>query len=93
MQASDFQVVLPTYRYTTPPYNGIIENEFCPVFVARVTSDVQPNPEEVDAYKWLSWEDFVSQAEADTTDVWSWWCKDQLKQLKDQPIIKQFSKS
>jgi isopentenyl-diphosphate delta-isomerase len=24
MEATDFTVALPTYRYTTPPYNGII---------------------------------------------------------------------
>jgi isopentenyl-diphosphate delta-isomerase len=91
MQANDFQMILPRYRYSTPPYNGIIENEFCPVFVARATSDVQPNPEEVDAYQWLSWDDFTAQAESDTADIWSWWCKDQLKQLKDMPALRAFT--
>lgn len=91
MEATDFQAVLPQYRYTTPPYNGIIENEFCPVFVARATSDVQPNPEEVDAYKWLAWEDFIAAAEADTTDSWSWWCKDQLSQLKNNETVAQYT--
>lgn len=87
MKAEDFQVVLPTYRYRTPPYNAIIENEFCPVYVARAVGEPSPNPAEVDNYKWLSWDTFVQQALADTTDVWSWWCKDQLQKLKDHPVI------
>src|SRR5688572_7220641 len=29
MTVKSFEVVLPNYRYTTPPYNAIIENEFC----------------------------------------------------------------
>ena len=93
MTAEDFQVVLPTYRYRTPPYNGIIENEFCPVYIARATSQPQPNLEEVDDYKWMKWEDYVRQAEGDTADVWSWWCKDQLKQLKDHTLLQQYTTS
>jgi isopentenyl-diphosphate delta-isomerase len=91
MQATDFQVVLAEYSYKTPPYNGIIENEFCPVYVARATTLPQPNSAEVDDFKWLPWQDYIAQAEADTADVWSWWCKDQLKQLKDQPLATQYS--
>ena len=92
MKAKDFKVVLPKYRYTTPPYNGIIENEFCPVYIAHAVSDPRLNPAEVDDYKWLSWQEFINQTAADTTDVWSWWCKDQLKQLIDQPLIKEYAK-
>jgi isopentenyl-diphosphate delta-isomerase len=91
MEATDFQVVLPKYTYKTPPYNGIIEHEFCPVYVARATTEPAPNPEEVDDFKWISWDDYIQQAEADTADVWSWWCKDQLKQLRDEPLIKLYS--
>lgn len=91
MQATDFRVVLPKYRYTTPPYNGIIENEVCPVYVARAASVPQPNPEEVDAYKWMKWQDYVAACESDPGDIYSWWCKDQLKQLKEQDLIRQYS--
>lgn len=92
MTAKDIEIVLPEYRYTTPPYNGIIENEFCPVHVARATSGPKPNPEEIEDYKWVSWDEFVAAAKADTTDVYSWWCKDQLKQLKNHPLILEYSK-
>ncbi|MBC7581316.1 isopentenyl-diphosphate Delta-isomerase [Aeromicrobium sp.] len=92
MIATDLQVVLPSYTYKTPPYNAIIEHEFCPVYVARASSEPVPNPAEVDDYKWLPWEEFVAITQADTSDVWSWWCKDQLKQLADQSLIQQYSR-
>lgn len=66
MTAKDFTPVLPSYRYKAPPYNGIIENEFCPVFLARATSDPQPNADEVADFAWMSWGDFLQQIEADS---------------------------
>jgi isopentenyl-diphosphate Delta-isomerase len=93
MQAKDFEIVLPDYRYTTPPYNGIIENEVCPVYVARAANDPRPNPEEVDAYKWMNWQDYVAACESDDSDIYSWWCKDQLKQLKNNPLIAKYSET
>ena len=91
MQATGFEVVLPTYTYKTPPYNGIIEHEFCPVYVARATSEPKPNPDEVEAFKWLAWDEYVAATEADTTEVWSWWCKDQLGQLQDLAVVQRLA--
>lgn len=90
MTAKDFTVILPTYRYKTPPFNGIIENEFCPVYVAIATCQPKPNPDEVEAYKWMEWKDFVQEASNDTKDLWSWWCKDQLKQLQNSKVFEKF---
>jgi isopentenyl-diphosphate delta-isomerase len=81
LEVSDIEVKLPKYRYKTPLYNGIIENEFCPVFFAKTTTQPEPNPEEVSTYKWLTWDELVARAAADQKDIWSWWCIDQLKQL------------
>src|SRR5215471_3053088 len=53
-QLENLACVVPTYRYTTPPYNGIIENEFCPIFVAYTLEIPQPNTDEVEAYRWLT---------------------------------------
>jgi isopentenyl-diphosphate delta-isomerase len=102
MTADDIRLMLPKYTYKTPPYKGIIEHEFCPVYFARATSEPVPNSDEVEAYHWMDWEDFIAAAEADgpgdggkrewmkklpegeyrSLGIWSWWCKDQLKQLK-----------
>ncbi|MDB5186456.1 MAG: idi [Candidatus Saccharibacteria bacterium] len=93
MTAEAYQVVLPTYRYKTPPFNGIIENEICPVYVARATSEPKANPAEVEAHNWEDWHDFVASAARDASNAYSWWCKDQLKQLKEQPLIHLYSGS
>ena len=88
----DLTMLLPTYSYTTPPFNGIIENEFCPVYAAHITSGPDINPEEVEAYEWMDWDDFVAQAQGDLQDKWSYWCKDQLKQLKKVAELVKFLK-
>ena len=107
MTAKDLQIMLPNYTYKTPPFNGIIEHEYCPVYIAYAASEPVPNPTEVAQYYWMDWQDFVAAAENDNTDIarrdfmnavptgesrslgiWSWWCKDQLKQLKNHLLIK-----
>jgi isopentenyl-diphosphate delta-isomerase len=47
----------------------------------------QPNPEEVEDYKWMPWAEFMDLLKNDDGDAWSWWCKDQLKQLKDNKLF------
>ena len=80
MTADDFDVVLADHVYRAPPFRGIVEHEFCPVFVARARSRVRPNPDEVAEHRWMRWENFVRAAQADTGDAFSWWCKNQLRQ-------------
>jgi isopentenyl-diphosphate delta-isomerase len=73
--------VLPSYRYTTPPYNGIIENEFCPVFVAYIDEEPKPNPDEVETWQWMAWPDYVKMLQGESHNM-SYWAKDQYEQLK-----------
>lgn len=93
MTVTDLAVMVADYTYKTTPYNGIIDHEFCPIYIARASSAVVPNPDEVSQYQWLSWGNYVQQAQADTNDTWSWWCKDQLKLLEHHPLILQYASS
>lgn len=93
MTAKDFAVLVPNYIYTTTPFNGIIDHEFCPIYIGHATSLPKPNPDEVEAFKWMSWPEYIKAAKADTGDVWSWWCKDQLKLIKDHPLIKKYAQA
>ncbi len=113
MKIKDVQLVLPNYTYQTPPYNGIIEHEFCPVYFARAASDPVANSTEVAMHHWMDWADYIAVLEADgqgsegerdwmgrlaTSEyrklgVWSWWCKDQLKQLKNHPLLAEYTKT
>jgi isopentenyl-diphosphate delta-isomerase len=86
MSAENIQVVLPRHIYRAPAFRGIVEHEFCPVFVARTVGRPRPNPVEVTDYRWMPWREFVRAAESDTTDEFSWWCKNQLKEIADDPL-------
>ena len=81
LSATNLELIIPDYSYRTPPFHGIIENEFCPIYFAVSDADPVLNSEEVSAYKWMMWHAFVDEATAHETDVWSWWCKDQLQRL------------
>jgi isopentenyl-diphosphate delta-isomerase len=81
-KTDSLKVVLQDYRYTTPPFNGIIENEICPVYIATVSEEPNPNPDEVENYKWVKWPDMLADIKA-VPKKYSYWFKDQLKQLPD----------
>lgn len=91
MTLKDIVVVLPDYRYQTPPFNDIIENEICPVFVARLVDGPAPNPEEIEDYVWMSWEGYQYDIAA-RPDVYSYWAKDQLIQLREHPRVLEYVK-
>jgi isopentenyl-diphosphate Delta-isomerase len=73
--------VVPKYIYKTPPYNGIIEHEFCPIFVAYASDEPKPNPDEVEAYEWIEWPAYARMLKTEP-DKMSYWCKDQYKILE-----------
>jgi isopentenyl-diphosphate delta-isomerase type 1 len=85
MTAERLEVLLPDYRYLAPAFEGVVENEFCPVYLARATSEPKPNPEEVEDFEWVPWNDFVVLAREDAGNTYSWWCKDQLGSLITDP--------
>lgn len=100
MEAYGYREILQDYSYETPPYNGIIEREFCPVYVAISDEVPAPNPDEVAEYAWVDWQWYLDQTASDSDDYsaptaendpkWSWWCKDQLKQLTNNPTFVSF---
>lgn len=81
MKVSDVRCVAPTYRYKTPLFNGVIENELCPVYVAVAREEPRPNPDEVDEYRWMSWGRYSDDVLNDTEGVYSYWAKDQYKHI------------
>lgn len=89
---SEITVVLPRYRYKTPPFKGIIENEFCPVYTAKSSQQLKPRISEVENYTWMKWQDFLAKVTLDHNNTWSWWSKDQVRLLADQPLVKLYAK-
>ena len=92
MTACDIEVVLPDHLYRAPPFDDIVEYEFCPVFVARHAAGPEPNPLEVGACAWIEWDEFVRRALQDTHDAYSWWCKNQLRELLRSPLVERYAR-
>jgi isopentenyl-diphosphate delta-isomerase len=76
---TDLRLVLPRFRYRAEMGNGVVENEMCPVFVARSGDPVHADPAEVEDHRWEPWSEFRSSVLAGR-DVSSW-CREQVMQL------------
>ncbi len=80
LEVSDVALVLPRFRYRAVMDNGVVENELCPVYVARAVSGGAPDPAEVEATEWVGWETFRDEVLDGRRDV-SPWCASQVTEL------------
>lgn len=58
MNVTDIKEVYP-YRYKFTDTNGIVENEICPIFIGFANEDPKPNKREIEAWKWVDWNEFL----------------------------------
>lgn len=72
---------LPAFRYRAE-LNGIVEHEVCPVFVARFSGKPQINPDEVEATRWVFWEDFLANITSHP-GTYSEWCETEARLLSE----------
>jgi isopentenyl-diphosphate delta-isomerase len=80
---TELHLAVPRYIYMTPPYNGIVEHEFCPIYLAVTRDEPQPNPAEVEAYRWITWTDYRAALHDDAEHI-SYWAKDQYSLVKSR---------
>jgi isopentenyl-diphosphate delta-isomerase len=80
LELSDVALVLPTFRYRAVMGNGVVENELCPVFVARTTGPAHLDPEEVETAEWVPWATFRDDVREGRREV-SPWCVTQVTDL------------
>lgn len=52
-EVTEAQMLLPDFRYRAIDPGGVVENEICPVFGARGTAALDPNPDEVAEHRWV----------------------------------------
>lgn len=69
----DVTPALPGFRYRAES-GGIVENEICPVYLATVDDEPQPDPSEVGQVRWTSWPRFLAEL-GDHPDRFSPWCR------------------
>jgi isopentenyl-diphosphate delta-isomerase len=71
---------LPDFRYRAVMDDGTMENEVCPVYVARLLTQAEPNPAEVAELRWVSFMELETEVEADPSS-YSPWMREQLVAL------------
>lgn len=52
-QIDDLTLELPLFRYRATDPSGVVEHELCPVYTARIASELQPVPTEVMEHVWV----------------------------------------
>ncbi len=82
MSATHIEEVAP-YRYTFMR-DGMMENEICPILVGFTKEEPKPNPEEVEAVRWVLWPEFLQEIEA-RTGLYSEWCEEEARILGANP--------
>jgi len=60
---AELRMVLPDFRYRAVAADGVVENEFCPVWTARAVGEPQPAADEVSEWRWVPWTDLLLVAE------------------------------
>jgi isopentenyl-diphosphate delta-isomerase len=81
---ADVRLVLPSFRYRAVSASGIVENEVCPVYTARLASALDPHPDEVADLRWTTLHD-LRERTAGEPGPFSPWMLEQLDQLAARP--------
>ena len=86
MTVTDVQVAIPEFRYRAVDASGIVENEICPVYVARASSDPNPAADEVAEFYWA---DTLELLAAVTATPWAFspWLTLQLPELAARGLL------
>lgn len=62
------------HQYTADVGKGLVENEYVHIFVGKYSSEFQPNPEEVQNFRWIS-TDQLKKELTDQPDQFAPWIK------------------
>jgi isopentenyl-diphosphate delta-isomerase len=82
LEPSHLEEVAP-YRYCFTR-DGVMENEICPILVGLVDDEPAPDPDEVEAVRWVDWRELLDEIERPGAD-YSEWCIEQIRILQNTP--------
>lgn len=77
------------YQYRCADNNGIVENEICPVYMGVSDDAPQPQKDEVEAWKWIGWEEFLADINKEP-EKYSLWCREEAFLVKKHKRIENF---
>jgi isopentenyl-diphosphate delta-isomerase len=77
LELGELELVLPDFRYRAADASGTVENEICPVYLARIGVDPMPDPREVVEWAWVE-QDALRVAVRSTPFAFSPWLVGQL---------------
>ena len=69
------------YQYRFADKNGIVENEICPIYIGKTSVDPNPDTREVEAWKWIAWEDFLRMKD-DPKEKFSPWSREEAQLIR-----------
>ena len=72
-------MALPDYRYRVEK-DGMVENEICPVMIGFTDELPKPNPQEVEAVRWIAWRDWLLEVKKNSQS-YSPWCIEETQLL------------
>ena len=84
MLATHIEEVAP-YRYSFVR-DGVMENEICPILVGFTDEEPKINREEVEATRWVKWEDFLEEIKS-KPGLYSEWCEEEALLLSTHPRL------
>ena len=86
MSVYDVRPALPHFRYRAS-FAGVVENEICPVYLARTADLPAPRDDEVADHAWLSWDEVRAGMAADPGRFSHWSLRQvsELSQTRELP--------
>jgi isopentenyl-diphosphate delta-isomerase len=88
LEVEQIRPALPDFRYQATS-GGIMENEICPVYLARTSGQPDPDPSETDEHEWITWAEFRRRLDAQP-DTHSPWSAMQADQLERSGVVEQY---
>ncbi|NTW45427.1 MAG: isopentenyl-diphosphate Delta-isomerase [Candidatus Moranbacteria bacterium] len=86
MRAEGLRFAMPyRYRFTR---EGVTENEICPVFVGFAATEPSPAPDEVEAARWVDWDEFLTEIR-EHPGTYSEWCEEEVLLLEEKGIVRE----
>lgn len=85
-EITDITPIAPEFRYREADPSGIVENEICPVYAARVTNTLAINDDEVMEYQWWSWTRYSARWTPHRGHLARGWCRKRTPRVKTQRL-------